>query len=76
MGHFDACEACGTTEYLVVGGLCFDCNQDALRAEWGSSTLRRVGGTSVPPRVSGHTESRFSNRKAEEGAWVELTRIA
>lgn len=44
MGYFDACEACGTTESMVRAGLCFDCNEKAERAAWGSSTMPRANG--------------------------------
>lgn len=41
MGYFDACEACGQTEFLVVGGLCFDCERKAERAAVAKSVLPR-----------------------------------
>jgi hypothetical protein len=45
VGYFDACEACGQSESLVIDGLCHRCQRLADRAAYGSSTL---------PRVSGH----------------------
>lgn len=41
MAYFDACEACGQTEHLVLGGLCFTCQRKADRAANGPSTLPR-----------------------------------
>jgi hypothetical protein len=44
MSYFDACEACGQTEHMVVDGLCFECARKAERAAYGSSTLPRANG--------------------------------
>jgi len=42
MTYFDACEACGQTEFLVLGGLCYECQHDAERAANGGRALERV----------------------------------
>ncbi len=44
MGYFDACEACGQSESLVVDGLCHRCARLEQRAAFGTSTLPRVSG--------------------------------
>lgn len=45
MGHFDPCEACGRSDVLVQGGLCFECNRSADRAAFGSRPFQMAEST-------------------------------
>jgi len=44
VGYFDACEACGQSQSLVIDGLCHRCQRLGDRAAYGTSTLPRVDG--------------------------------
>ena len=44
MSHFDACEACGQTELIVIDGLCFECQEKAERSARGKAAMPRASG--------------------------------